>query len=164
MRVQQHDPADDDDARRAGPLHAANGQLWIIGKNGADAHHDGVHERTQTMQMIQCGLAVDVMRMPARSGDAGVEGLSALAHHHQIVGQSLPQRSEISAHGCGNKVSRSRNVFGTIDQSLPGSREPELARAWVMDVNELCPASHGPVISKPVREWNKILPAAFSLR
>ena len=39
-------------------------------------------------------LAVDVMRMPGRGGDARVDRLAALPDHHQVVDGPVPQRPE----------------------------------------------------------------------
>src|SRR3954453_11580287 len=46
------------------------------------------------MQMVEPGLVIDVMRVPADRGNAAIEGLPALPHHDEIVDGAGAERSE----------------------------------------------------------------------
>ena len=75
----------DDDASGVASGDAPDGQLRVIGNGCADPDHHRVDQRPQTMQMAQATFAVDVIGVSAGSGDAGVDGLSALPDHDEIV-------------------------------------------------------------------------------
>ena len=68
----------DHHARRVRTGDAADGQLRIVGQRGADADDDGIDQRAQAMQMGEPFGAVDVVRVSAGGGDAGVDRLAAL--------------------------------------------------------------------------------------
>ena len=53
----------DDHARRLRPGHPANGQPRVVGERGADADHDRVDQRAQSVKMVKAGGAVDVVGM-----------------------------------------------------------------------------------------------------
>jgi hypothetical protein len=46
------------------------------------------------VQVGKPGLAIDIMRVAGRGGDAGVERLAALRDEDEVVDRSLPQRPE----------------------------------------------------------------------
>jgi hypothetical protein len=66
-------PRVDYHANWAWPLHAAYSELGIIRNGCTDPDHNGVDQGAQLVQMIEPGLAVDIMRVPAGSGDASVD-------------------------------------------------------------------------------------------
>jgi hypothetical protein len=81
------------------------------------------------MQMAQATFAVDVIGVSAGSGDAGVDGLSALPDHDEIVDHTCPERSEHIFPGLGQ-----RNFAGakSARQILPGiTRSPSLGGFWL---------------------------------
>jgi hypothetical protein len=59
--------------------------LRVVGQHGADADNDGVDQRSQPMEMRKSFGAVDVVRMSAHGGNAGVDRLAALRDHHEVV-------------------------------------------------------------------------------
>ena len=119
---------------RAGlrPVDAADGELRIVGKRGADADHDGVDQRTQAMQMGKPIGAVDVMGMSAGGGDAAVERLAELADHHQVIDRPRRNGPKISSQGGGSKLSDSRSIRGTSPHVsvLSSSGRPWATSAW----------------------------------
>lgn len=81
----EHDP------RRVSTAHVAHRELRIIGAGGAGAHHDGICQRPQTMQMDQRLETVDVVGVTAFGGDAAIEALAELG---QRPGIALGQRQQ----------------------------------------------------------------------
>src|SRR5262249_20451673 len=73
---------------------AADRKLRVIGERRADADHDRIHEGAQPVQVDEPFVAVDVVRVAACRGDAAVQRLSDLAHHHEIVDRAGAQRAE----------------------------------------------------------------------
>ena len=52
-------------------------KLGIVGFDGIDPHHDGIHPVTQFMNIIPGGLAGDPFGVPGPGGDAAVQGCRA---------------------------------------------------------------------------------------
>ena len=75
-------------------IDAPHGQLRIVGDRRAYADDDRIDQRPQPMQMDEAGLAVDVVGVSARGGDAGVDGLAALPHHDEVIDLATTQRAE----------------------------------------------------------------------
>ncbi len=84
----------DDHSRRARALDAPHRQLRIVRDRRAHSDHDRVDQRPQAVQVGKPGLAIDIMRVAGRRGDAGVERLAALRDQDEVVDRSLPQRPE----------------------------------------------------------------------
>lgn len=68
-----------------GKARAAHGELWVIGDDGAYTDDDRIHQCAQSVQMNQCGRAIDVVRMAAGCGDSPVQGLADLADHQRLL-------------------------------------------------------------------------------
>ncbi len=84
----------EDHPRRARARHPPNRQLRIVGDRRAHPDHHRVDQGAQAMQMGKPGLAVDVVRVSGRGGDAGIDRLSALPDDDEVVDRALPQRPE----------------------------------------------------------------------
>lgn len=84
----------DDDPGRIWALDAPHGQLRIIGDRRAYADDDRIDQRPQPMQMDETWLAIDVVGVSACGGDAGIDGLAALPHHHEVIDLATTQGAE----------------------------------------------------------------------
>src|SRR5437588_3145132 len=56
------------------------------------------------MQMVEPGLSIDVMGLPAGCGNAAIERLSALPHDDEIVDDAAAERSEDGLPWCRQKT------------------------------------------------------------
>jgi hypothetical protein len=74
--------------------------LRIVGDRGADPDQYRIDQRAQPMQVGKPRRTVDVMRIPAGRGDAGVDRLAELPDDHHFVG-GAPQGPENLAPGRG---------------------------------------------------------------
>src|SRR5438045_4578935 len=68
------------------------------------------------MQMAQATFAVDIIGVSAGSGDAAVDGFSALPDHDEIVDHTCPERSENVLPGLGQ---RTFSGAKSADQIMP---------------------------------------------
>jgi hypothetical protein len=84
----------DHDPRRVWALDAPDGQLRIVGDRRAYADDDRVNQRPQPMQMDEAGLAIDIVGVSARGGDAGVDGLATLPNHDEVIDLATTQWAE----------------------------------------------------------------------
>lgn len=73
-RVQHH-------ANRVGPIDMAHGELGVVGRSGAGAHHHGIGQGAQPVQVHQTFRAVDVVGMAAFRGDTPIQTLAQLRDH-----------------------------------------------------------------------------------
>jgi hypothetical protein len=67
-------------------LHPAHRQPRIVGQHRADAHHHGVGQRAQAVQVVDRRWPVDVVGAPRRGGDPPVERLTDLPEDESGVG------------------------------------------------------------------------------
>jgi len=84
----------DNDARRIWAGHPSDCQLRIVGKCGPDPNHHRVDQRPQAVQVDQTGLAVDIVGVPARGGNAAIDRLATLCDQNKVVDRPSPQRPE----------------------------------------------------------------------
>lgn len=59
----------------------SNGKLWVIRAGGSGADDHGITHGPQTVQMHQAFMAIDVMGMPAFSGNSSIHALPELGNH-----------------------------------------------------------------------------------
>jgi hypothetical protein len=65
--------------------------LRIVSHSRADADNNRVNERSQPMQVLQSGRAIDVFRMPGFGCDPAIEGLAELTDNNKIVHRAAPK-------------------------------------------------------------------------
>lgn len=73
----------DDDPRRALSRHAADREQRVVGDDGADPHHHGVHAGAQGMQVVEGVRTVDIFGFAGGRRDPPVQGLAELGHHEE---------------------------------------------------------------------------------
>lgn len=113
----------------------AHGELRVIGAGGTRANQHGVAQGTQTVQMNQALLPVDVVRMAAFGGDSPIQTLTQLGYHPRWLGrqrrQTLPQLAGLDV--CLIEVRRFAvyAVRTPLQQGLPrvGKRQGAAIRA-----------------------------------
>ncbi|MCB8887720.1 flippase-like domain-containing protein [Halomonas malpeensis] len=102
-KMAAHTPARvEHDPRRVSAAHVAHCELRVIGAGGAGAHHDGICQRPQTMQMDQRLETVDIVGVAAFGGDAAIEALAELGQRPGFAPgqrqQTLQQRGGVVAY------------------------------------------------------------------
>jgi glycosyltransferase 2 family protein len=117
-------PGVEDHAHRLGAGDVADRQPRVIRDHGAGAHHHGVHQGAQAMQVHEAGLAVDVVGVAALGGDASVQALAELGHGPGPgAGGELPQAIEEFG-VLGRRGDRQSGLvagrMGRGEQRLPG--------------------------------------------
>jgi len=62
-------------ANRVGPIDMAHGELGVVGRSGAGAHHHGIGQGAQPVQVYQAFRAVDVVGMAPFMARGFVNGM-----------------------------------------------------------------------------------------
>jgi hypothetical protein len=83
-----------DDAGGVWSHYAAHGQLRIISSCRSDANDDCVDQCPQPVEMIEPRVAIDVVGVTGRRGNAPVDGLPALPDQNEVIDRTFAQRAE----------------------------------------------------------------------
>ncbi|SDK15081.1 conserved hypothetical protein [Billgrantia gudaonensis] len=101
VRVEEH-------PHRVAAGHVAHGELGVVGGRGARAHHHGVDQGAQTVQMDPAFATVDVVGVTALGGNAPVQALAELSDGQTSVPGR--HRSQAIEQGARRRVHRRRGL------------------------------------------------------